>query len=187
MVCCSVFVAFYSHHWTRYGDGERYVGKKSDGICWLKRRFFLGLWHSCRNYGHTCDELVDIRAIWIYGLLMSLNLLFEVLNGVLLLWRRKRVRINLILGMLLMSTDSSLMVFAEELGLIATLLFIIPTAIFCIWGYIDAHSNPRASLDWSFYAFFLSLGLAIVEFICSLVRVVSWLTFLVQWNSSILS
>ena len=62
----------------------------------------------------------------------------------------------------------------EELSLFVTAVFIIPSVIFLIVGFVIVGNNPGEAFDWSFFAFLLSTGLAMIEFICSLIRVVTF-------------
>jgi len=58
----------------------------------------LGLHTNCYDYGHSCEKGVQYRReLWFFNIIVSINLILESLN-LLLLYKRTRSRINLILG-----------------------------------------------------------------------------------------
>jgi hypothetical protein len=60
----------------------------------------LGLHTNCYDYGHSCVKWVQShRALWFFNIIVSINLILESLN-LLLLYKRTRSCINLILGKL---------------------------------------------------------------------------------------
>ena len=136
--------------------------------------FSVGLRKRCYDYGSLCYEYNDgDKFAWFYCATVLLNLTLELLN-VLLLWKRTRARINLILGNFGKKTvrNDSLFVhlFVEELSLLATLIFLVPACFLCLFGVIH---SMHSKLDWSFFIFYIASAIALIDFICSIVRVVS--------------
>jgi hypothetical protein len=66
-----------------------------------------------------------------------------------------------------------LFTFLEELAILFTILFILPGALVSVAASIVINNERIEALDWSFFLFFLSVILSLIDLICSLVRVVS--------------
>ncbi|CAF1623402.1 unnamed protein product [Adineta ricciae] len=144
MVCTTVFVSTLTHHWLRDVDESGHKG--------LRVRCF-DYDSGCYQYNH------GHKIVWFFCAVVSLNLIFELLN-VLLLWKRtRRARINLIL---------------EELSLLTTLIFLAPAGFFCLFGIVVTMDRYHPRTDWSFFVFYIASTIALIDFICSIVRVVSY-------------
>ncbi|CAF0854025.1 unnamed protein product [Adineta ricciae] len=138
MVCTTVFVATLTHYWFRDVDEAGHKG--------LRMR--------CFQYGSNCYQYNHgHKIVWFFCGVVSLNLIFELLN-VLLLWKRTRARINLIL---------------EEISLLTTLIFLAPAGLFCLFGIINSLHPSYSRTDWSFFVFYIASTIALIDFVCSIV------------------
>jgi hypothetical protein len=62
--------------------------------------------------------------------------------------------------------------FVEEVGVLATLVFLLPGILVSIVIFILTSGDTDEVFDWSFIIFFLAVLLSLIDLICSLVRVV---------------
>ncbi|CAF1410265.1 unnamed protein product [Adineta steineri] len=118
-----------------------------------------GLKQRCYEYGSNCYKDNHIqRKIWLYLIIPILNVIIESSNILLLLCTRSRSRINLIL---------------EEITLVTSLVFIVPNVFIVLAICVYAHSRYE-EIDWSMKIYFISVILCLIDFVCSVVRVVSY-------------
>ncbi|CAF1367950.1 unnamed protein product [Adineta steineri] len=119
----------------------------------------LRLKQRCYEYGSNCYKDNHIqRKIWLYLIIPILNVIIESSNILLLLCTRSRSRINLIL---------------EEITLVTSLVFIVPNVFIVLAICVYAHSRYE-EIDWSMKIYFISVILCLIDFVCSVVRVVSY-------------
>jgi uncharacterized membrane protein YjjB (DUF3815 family) len=62
--------------------------------------------------------------------------------------------------------------FVEEVGVLATLVFLLPGILVSIGVFIVTSGDTDEALDWSFIIFFLGVILSLIDLICSIVRAV---------------
>ena len=75
-----------------------HIEVKNETFVCLLYRTDLGMSMECYDYGRLCHERgVFHIAAWFYSIVALLNILLELLN-ILLLYKRRRSRINLLLG-----------------------------------------------------------------------------------------
>ena len=141
----------------------------------------------CFDYGSLCYRRNAFHPIlWFFNGINLLNILLESLN-ILLLYKRRRSRINLVLGNMRKKLNDSYSIFfrfTEELGLVTTVVFLAPSLIFCIIAFGLTRGFTGETLDWSFYVAFLSTALGIIEFICSLVRAVNFVLEIFSYGNN---
>jgi hypothetical protein len=63
--------------------------------------------------------------------------------------------------------------YIEEIGVLITIIFVLTGSLISLGVFIIIGIHSTETFDWSFLIFFLSIILALIELICSLVRVVS--------------
>ena len=72
-------------------------------------------------------------------------------------------------------------IFVEEFGILTNLIIVLPGVALSVivLVLIRYHGEDGTSLDWSSILFFLSIILSLIDFVCSLVRVVCMMKNLV--------
>ncbi len=68
---------------------------------------------------------------------------------------------------------NNFLLYIEEIGVLISIIFVLIGSLISLGIFIIIGVRPTETFDWSFLIFFLSIVLALIELICSVVRVVS--------------